>query len=1267
MPITVLPNVETRIPIKFKKFVGRDVEFVPEFSKNNGFLRQKGDFLRGMINGGTKDIIFRSTSATAFRLPANLAVGYLRDLDVDVRAYYVSSDDPRAPTFNLLAADSELAACEETLLEATLSPTDAVPSPGALGSTSNPMFQVETLSADDVARIEKALSTLTVSEDYKNDPKPYGVTINHKDAISPYQTEVLSKVVRAFPELWTCKDTVMTEPESDYLRIPLTDDSKSAKTRGPYRLSSKDKKVVDDTFQKLHEAGKMSWGPPGTLAWPCFVVWTGAGHGGSSKPEKGRVVIDIRGLNAMVPQDTYPLPHCEDVIQSVRDCNWLSTFDLTSSFYQRLVHPSDRWKLGVISHRGVEVLHVAPMGFKNSPAHMQRLLDAKFRGISYVKAYIDDILAHSSTFADHIEHLIHVLGILKECGLDVSAKKSYIGFHSARSLGHMVDKFGLSTLEDKRQAMASIQYPRTLGDLETAIGMFGYYRRFIPKYSQLISPLQKLKTALLKAAPKSGRERKEYSSKKRLPDATPAQLYAFNTLKQQLGSPQTLRHFDNTKDLIIYVDSSKDHGFAAAVHQEHQGIEHPICYLSKELNAAERNYWPTELEVAGAVWVCMKLKHWIDDAPAVKLVTDHSAAVNIFRQLSLKTSSPAKSNLRLTRASIYMSQFANKMDFIYKPGIQHRNADALSRLKRLSPDEPYLNKRSVQQDQEVFDNIKGFHAPHWLPMATNLIVTMARDLHELVSRSYDADVTFGRVWKSLNALAAATPNRVSGSLEPVPKFVSNGIFCLKSDPVGALIFLRDQDTSALRLCVPKAAHARFLCLYHDCKGHGGLEKTCALLRQSCYMRNMRSVVADYITGCPQCQKNKPRRFKPYGELKPLNNPPAPFHTICMDFIVKLPLSTAQGYDMLLTITDKLTKAVILVPGKSDYKAVDWASAWWAKVYPAWGLPSIIISDRDPIFTSEMWRDIFGRLRTELALTTAYNPRANGQAENTNQRVEILLRHLVDSRQSNWAACIPEVQMQFNNMPSVSTGGYSPNQLCYGVNLRDVADATAPNPVAFLEHGEGKIFAEQMATIRADARDALQHAAMIQAEYFDKRHQPLPEWNVGDKVRICYAQKLEKGYSHPTLPKLGPKFSEPLTIKNKISKYAYELDLPAGSQIHPVISITNLAPAKESENFTRVEVPQPVITADPAMYEVQDIFDRKTVRGQTLYKVKYVGIDKPEWEKAQDLGHIQDAIDTFNRIKDHEAIILAQRKATKTGDGPSAAADALRNVANSANP
>jgi len=86
------------------------------------------------------------------------------------------------------------------------------------------------------------------------------------------------------------------------------------------------------------------------------------------------------------------------------------------------------------------------------------------------------------------------------------------------------------------------------------------------------------------------------------------------------------------------------------------------------VNGAERNYWPTELEVAGIVWVIKKIRPMIEatEVPPTIIYTDHSAAVPISRQTSLTTSSTDKLNLRLVRALQYLSGF--NLAVRHKPG-----------------------------------------------------------------------------------------------------------------------------------------------------------------------------------------------------------------------------------------------------------------------------------------------------------------------------------------------------------------------------------------------------------------------------------------------------------------------------------------------------------------------------------------------------------------------------------------------------------------------
>lgn len=91
----------------------------------------------------------------------------------------------------------------------------------------------------------------------------------------------------------------------------------------------------------------------------------------------------------------------------------------------------------------------------------------------------------------------------------------------------------------------------------------------------------------------------------------------------------------------------------------------PIMFLSRFLADAERNYWPTELEIAGFVWVVKK--------------TDHSAIVDIVKQRSIvSTTSTMQMNLSLVRASQFLCQF--NLDVRYKPGKENIAPDALSRL-----------------------------------------------------------------------------------------------------------------------------------------------------------------------------------------------------------------------------------------------------------------------------------------------------------------------------------------------------------------------------------------------------------------------------------------------------------------------------------------------------------------------------------------------------------------------------------------------------------
>lgn len=112
-----------------------------------------------------------------------------------------------------------------------------------------------------------------------------------------------------------------------------------------YPVGPDDRKIIEQTMEGLDKAGK-AYRTTGQVpfSFPVFVVWTGEGE-----KKKGRMVVDIRGLNAMSLSDAYPMRRQDEVIARIANATHITVMDAMSFYYQWLVHPDSRWALSVIS------------------------------------------------------------------------------------------------------------------------------------------------------------------------------------------------------------------------------------------------------------------------------------------------------------------------------------------------------------------------------------------------------------------------------------------------------------------------------------------------------------------------------------------------------------------------------------------------------------------------------------------------------------------------------------------------------------------------------------------------------------------------------------------------------------------------------------------------------------------------------------------------------------------------------------------------------
>jgi hypothetical protein len=218
---------------------------------------------------------------------------------------------------------------------------------------------------------------------------------------------------------------------------------------------------------------------------------------------------------------------------------------------------------------------------------------------------------------------------------------------------------------------------------------------------------------------------------------------------------------------------------------------------------------------------------------------------------------------------------------------------------------------------------------------------------------------------------------------------------------------------------------------HATAGHPGIKGTLQLVARNYWWPRMADFITAYIKGCTTCQATKPSTNKLKVPLYPITSEKSaqPFSTIALDLIVDLPKS--GGYDSILTITNHdVSKAALFFPCSQTIGGMGVASIFAQQVFPHFGVPRKVISDRDTRFTSEFTKELCRILDINQNISTAYHPQTDGQSERTNQWLEQYLRIYCNFQQDNWSDLLPMAQYVHNSWVSHTTG-FTPFKLLIG--------------------------------------------------------------------------------------------------------------------------------------------------------------------------------------------------------------------------------------------
>nr|KYP55263.1 Retrotransposable element Tf2 [Cajanus cajan] len=208
----------------------------------------------------------------------------------------------------------------------------------------------------------------------------------------------------------------------------------------------------------------------------------------------------------------------------------------------------------------------------------------------------------------------------------------------------------------------------------------------------------------------------------------------------------------------------------------------------------------------------------------------------------------------------------------------------------------------------------------------------------------------------------------------------------------------------------------------------GVTKTFKRLNTNFFWPHMRADVQHFVAQCHTCQQLKYETKKPAGLLQPLPIPSAIWEDLSLDFITCLPPS--RGYTAVLVVVDHFSKGVHFGPLPTHFSAFKVAQLFLDMVCKLHGFPRSLVSDRDPIFISHFWRDLFKLSGTKLRMSTSYHPETNGQTEVINRVLEQYLRSFVHDHPSKWSNFLALAEWSYNT--SVHSGtGLTPFEVTYG--------------------------------------------------------------------------------------------------------------------------------------------------------------------------------------------------------------------------------------------
>jgi len=873
----------------------------------------------------------------------------------------------------------------------------------------------------------------------------------------------------------------------------------------PYKTGWKQREIIED---QVDEWVKNKIIRPSMSEWsfPCLLV-------AKKGTDKHRLCVDFRALNAQSELPNYPLIDLEEFLADLgnQKSNFYTTIDLKSAYLQVPLTERSQEMCSFVCSKGQYSFLRAPFGLCALPLVFARLIDEVLRGTKhkFTQSFIDDILIYSPTFELHLEHIKIVLQRLREAGLTVEPRKTFIARKEIVFIGYTFGRYGIRTDPTNIDKVKNFPTPKNVRDVRSFLGLSNYYRRFIKSYADTARPLNEL------------------LKKKSNFEWTKEANVAFETLREHLITSPILAFPDLSSDepLRLTCDASLfGSGYVLSQYQPDMvagGLtERVISYGSRNFTEVQQRYTVTERELLAVVFAVGKLDQYLR-CKKFLIITDHSSLQ------WLLSKSLSNINARLARWVLGLGQY--NFTIIHKAGISIGHADCLSRQRYDNAQEdisfvvdPCMNILAGNQEHKIDKQLTN------TPVTEMMLPGLERFSLENLRHAQMNDYWYGALKKYIITNELPSSKKLSQRIiaDHQDYIIVNGILYhvwigkgKHTEPVQQICV-----TEEFKELIWKAMHAL------PQAGHLGVTKTYTKVRNRYFWPKMSAETMSYVQQCEVCARaNKGQGAKI--PLQPLPVPTGPLERIHIDILsISVP---SQGAKYILVIICAFSKYVIARPlKKKTSRSV--AKAFFQHYILLFGLPAqaylTVTQDNGGEFVGNFNKTLQHMLGIKSSFITPYSPASNGMVEKANRTLLSILRRYAMKEANKWAHYLPYAAMAINSACSETTGS-SPFELLHGVVMREAIDLQITKPATFVakeQETAHRYWTTHLGKIRSLARDQIFKAKSAQKKQYDRYAKPM-DCKLGDTV---YLKRSAVGLTED--PKLRPMYSGPYEIHRFVS-------------------------------------------------------------------------------------------------------------------------------------